>query len=111
MVRFLDGKTENAFRRFVQVELAEKYQQPIFVEDSEIVTGLTGNDIIEEALIIRLFIANAKVPWVEDKIATDIHIYCYENDLELNKSSLLERDVWNGEIRYGIVYTDGGLDK
>ena len=38
MVNFLDDKTENAFRRFVNVELAEKYQQPIFVEDAQIVT-------------------------------------------------------------------------
>ena len=110
MVGFLDGKTENAFRRFVQVELAEKYQQPIFVEDSEIVTGLTGNDIIEEALIIRLFIADSKTEQVEDKIVTDIHRYCYENDLKLNKSTIIERDTWNGRIRYGIVYTDGKLD-
>ena len=109
MVRFLDNKTENAFRRFVQVELAEKYQQPIFVEDSEIVTGLTGNDIIEEAIIIRLFIADSKTEWVEDKIAHDINRYCYENDMKLNKSIVLERDIWNGKIRYGIVYTDGNV--
>lgn len=110
MVRFLDGKTENAFRRFVQVELAEKYQQPIFVEDSEIVSGLLGKDIIEEALIIRLFIADSKTERVEDKISTDIHRYCYENDLKLNKRVIIERDIWNGRIRYGIVYTDGKLD-
>lgn len=105
MVSFLENKTENAFRRFVQVELAEKYQQPIFVEDKKIVTGITGDEIIEEALIIRFFIADSKVPWLEDKIATDIHKYCYEYDLRLNKSIVIERDVWNGKIRYGLVYT------
>lgn len=107
MVKFLDDKTENAFRRFVNVELAEKYQQPIFVEDKNIVTGLTGDDVIEEALIIRFFVGDATVQWVEDKIANDIHKYCFEHDIKLNKSIVIERDVWNGEVRYGLVYTNG----
>lgn len=106
MARFLDYKTEITFRRFVQVELAEKYQQPIFVEDAEIVTGLTGNDVIKEALIIRFFPKDAKVEWVENRIKEDIHKYCYENDLwKLTYYPVIERDTWNGEIRYGIVYT------
>ena len=106
MVNFLDDKTENAFRRFVNVELAEKYQQPIFVEDAYIVTGLMGNDKIEEVLIVRFFVGYAKVEFVEDKISTDIHKYCYENGLKLDKSPVIERDTWNGEIRYGLVYTN-----
>lgn len=106
MVNFLDDKTENAFRRYVNTELAEKYQQPIFVEDTNIVTGLLGEDIIEEALVIRFFVGNSKVEWVEDKIAIDIHKYCYENGLPLKKEIVIERDTWNGEIRYGLVYTN-----
>ena len=106
MVSFLDDKIENAFRRFVNVELAEKYQQPIFVEDAIIVTGVIGDDKIEEALIIRFFVGHAKVEFVEDKIAVDINKYCYENDFELNRSLVIERDTWNGEIRYGLVYTN-----
>lgn len=106
MVNFLEDKVENAFRRFVNVELAEKYQQPIFVEDAQIVTGLMGKDIIKEALIIRFFIDYAKVEWVEDKIAGDIHRYCYENGFKLDKNVNIIRDTWNGEIRYGLVYTN-----
>lgn len=105
MVKFLENKVEQAFRRFVQVELAEKYQQPIFVEDSVIVNGLHGSDVIEEALKIRFFIKDAKVKWVEDKISLDIYKYCYENGLDLVKNIVIERDTWNGEIRYGLVYT------
>lgn len=106
MVNFLDDKLENAFRRFVNVELAEKYQQPIFVEDAQIVTGLMGNDKIEEALIVRFFVGYAKVGFVEDKISADIHKYCYENGFKLDKSPVIKRDTWNGEIRYGLVYTN-----
>ena len=108
MVKFLDDKTENAFRRYVNVELAEKYQQPIFVEDAEIVTGIIGKDKIEEALIIRFFIDYATVQDVENKIAVDIHKYCYKNNIKLTKLSNIIRDTWNGEIRYGLVYTYGG---
>ena len=108
MVKFLDDKTENAFRRYVNVELAEKYQQPIFVEDAEIVTGIMGKDKIEEALIIRFFIVDSKVQWVEDKIVVDIHRYCYEHNIKINKKVGVERDTWNGKIRYGLVYTYGG---
>lgn len=106
MVTFLEDKKENAFRRYVNVELAEKYQQPIFVEDAHIVTGLMGDDEIKEALIVRFFVGDAKVEWVEDKIDIDIHKYCFKNGLPLKKVIVIERDIWNGEIRYGLVYTN-----
>lgn len=108
MVSFLEDKVEMAFRRFVCTELAEKYGQYIEVKDGVIVTGLTGSDTIEECLNVGFFPSHAKTDWVEDKIAVDIHRYCYENDLSLVRSIVVERTVWNGDIRYGLVYTDGG---
>ena len=100
----LDLKTEMKFRRFVCQDLAEKYQMPIEVNEDIIVTGTTGNDTIMQCLKIRFFPVHSKVEWGEDKIASDIHRYCYENDLMLEKYPVIERDVWTGKIRYGLIY-------
>lgn len=108
MVQFMDLKTENAFRRFVNTELAHKLEQPIEVRDAVIVKdGLNGDEIVE-ALKVSFFPAYSKTEWIEDKIATDLHKYVFENDLGLLKSPVIEKDVWNGEIRYSLVYTYAG---
>ena len=107
MINFLTLKQETDLYKFVRVDLSTKYNQPIDIEEAEIVTGLTGSETIEDALIIRFFPEDSNVTWVEDKISNDIHEYCYENNIRLSKSIVIERDVWLGKIRYGLVYTDG----
>lgn len=108
MVKFLDWNTEMEFRRFVQYELADKYRFPIEVREDKIVTGLTGNDEIQEALKIGFFPEYAQTAWVEDKIAKDIHKYCHEHNLKLNKEPFINRTAWNSKIKYELVYTNGG---
>lgn len=108
MVQFLDMKTENAFRRFVNTELAHKYEQYIEIRDDLIVKdNLTGDEIVE-AIKIGFFPAHSKTEYVEDKIASDVHRYIFENDLGLIKNMSIDKDVWNGEIRYNLVYTYAG---
>lgn len=106
MVNFLDSKAENAFRRFVNVELAEKYQQYIEVSDAEIVKGELYGDEIVEAIKVRFFPEDAKVENIDSHIVSDIHEYCYENKISLSRQPAVERDVWTGKIRYNLVYTE-----
>lgn len=105
MVKFLDVDTESQLRNYIQVTLGNKYQQHIEVADSEFVTGLMGKDEIKEALKVRFIPAHSTVNWIEDKLITDIHKYCYKNNLRLNREPGIERDTFLGEIRYNIIYT------
>lgn len=109
MVSFLTRKQEHDFRRFVNTNLAEKYQQPIMVYDDFVVVGTTGDDVVKECLKINFIPANAKVQWVEDKIANDIHKYCYEHDLRLCKHIVVERTYRCGEIVYSLIYTNSAV--
>lgn len=104
----MDLKTENAFRRFVNTELAHKLEQPIEVREALIVKdGLTGDEIVE-AFKISFFPAYSKTHYVEDAIASNIHRYIFNHDLGLVKNLNIEKNVWNGEIRYSLVYTYAG---
>ena len=107
MVKFLDNETEHKLRMFISHELADKYGQAIEIRDDLIVTGTTGSDKIVECLKVMFYPVHSKVQWIEDKIASDIHRYCYENEIYLIRSPVCERTVWNGEIRYNLIYTKG----
>lgn len=107
MVSFLTMDEITDLYKFVRVTLTEKYQQKIDIEEAQIVTGLSGSEIIEDAIKIVFIPAEAKVEWVEDKIGNDIHKYCYENDIRLIRSIVIEKDVYFGNIRYKLIYTDG----
>ena len=109
MVKFLDNETEHKLRMFISHDLGYKYNQPIQVKDDVIVTGTTGSDKIVECLKVRFYPAHSQVEWVEDKIAGDIHRYCFENQIDIVKDCCIVRDVWNGEIRYSLIYTNGGF--
>ena len=104
---FLDKDTLHEFRRFVNLTLSYKYGLYIDVEETVVVTGLCGSDVVRDALTVRFFPSHAKTWWVEDRIAEDIHRYCYENGLSLVKDIVIERCVCDGDVRYGLVYTDG----
>ena len=106
MIDFLTMEQETKLYKFIRVDLSNKYQMPIDIEEEEIVVGLSGSDEIVEALKVRFFPKDAKVQWVEDKIQLDIHRFCYDNDIRMTRSIVMERDVWLGEIRYGLVYTE-----
>ena len=106
MVKFLDFDVEGELNYFVQVELSNKYQQRIELTDIEMVTGLSGSEVIVEALAVRFFPKDAKVEWVENKIMEDIHRYCYDHDIHLSFFPVIERTPWLGEIRYGLIYLE-----
>lgn len=109
MVKFLEPSTEHKLRMFISHELGYKYNQQIQVADDLIVTGTTGSDKIVECLKVMFYPAHSNVEWIEDKIASDIHRYCYEHEINIVKSPVINRDVWNGEIRYNLIYTNGGF--
>ena len=106
MLNFLTDQQLTDLYKFVRVKLNEKYNQKIDIEETEIVTGLTGMDIIQDAFIIRFIPSEAHVEWVENKIITDLHKYFYENKMYgISRIPVIERDVWLGKIRYGLTYT------
>ena len=107
MISFLTREQEAGLYKFVRVDLSNKYDMQIDIEESEIVTGLTGSDSIEEAIKIILFPAEAKVQWVENKIEDDFIKYCYDNNIRICKNINIERDVYLGKIRYKLIFTDG----
>lgn len=107
MVNFITRKQEMAFRRFVNTELAEKYDMYLAVNEENVVTGIAPNEKIEESLKVRFFIGDSKEEFIENKIKADIHRYCYENNLNLECVYAIEKDVWNGKIRYGLIYIEG----
>lgn len=107
MVKFLEPSIEHKLRMFISHELGYKYNQQIQVADDLIVTGTTGSDKIVECLKVMFFPAHSQVEWVEDKIAGNIHRYCFENQINIVKDCCIVRDVWNGEIRYSLIYTQG----
>ena len=107
MIEFLTMEQESALYKFVRVDLSNKYQMPIDIEEAEIVVGMEGafgGETIEEALKVRFFPKDAHVQWIENKIRADIHEFCYLNDIRITPSIVIEKDVWLGEIRYGLVY-------
>lgn len=108
MVKFLDSEEEFKLRKFVQYDLTKKYDMSIQINDGMVVSGVMGNDFIEEALKISFNPADANVMWIEDKIATDIHRFCYENKINMNRQPI-QRDAWMMNIRYTLIYTDGGV--
>lgn len=107
MVNFLTRKEEMNFRRFANTDLAYKYDMYIGVDEEQIVIGNAPNEKIVDALKVRFFIKDSKEEFIENKIKTDIHRYCYENNLNLDCVYAIEKDVWNGEIRYGLIYIEG----
>ena len=108
MISFLTSDELCDLYKFIRSDLCYKYDMKIDIEETKIVTGLAGSDEIKEALIIRFIPSEAKVEWIEDKIVSDVHRHLYENEMlsKVNRIPVLERDVWLGEIRYGIVYTE-----
>ena len=108
MVQFLTMKQENGFRRFVNSELAHKYEQYLEVRDELIVKGGAYGDEIMEALKVSFFPAHSRTEYLENRLTEDIHRYIYENDLGLVKNLDIEKDVYNGEIRYNLIYTYAG---
>lgn len=109
MVQFLKTDEEYGLRKFIQHELSCKYNQQIQIREDMIVTGLAGNDKIVECFKVLFYPADSNVEWIEDKIASDIHRYCFEHKICIVKSPVIERTVWNGEILYGLVYTGDAL--
>lgn len=110
MLSFLNMEQEMELYKFVRNDLSVEMGMHIDVEEDKIVTGMTGNDKIEEAFIVRFFPEDANVEWVEDKIASKVHKFLYDNDIKnVQRSIVLMRDVWLGRVRYGIVYTAGDL--
>lgn len=103
----LEFKENMEFRNFVQYAVADKFGIPIEVREEEYVTGLLGKDEVKECFKIGFFPKFARTEWVEDKISLEIHRYCYKNKLSLNREPIIERSVWNGEIKYELVYTKG----
>lgn len=108
MVHFL-GNEEFELRRHITHNIAMEHNIQIQVRDCMIVTGLMGDDKVEEALKVSFIPANSTVEWVEDKISTSIHKYCYENDIKIVKSPVILRDVFNNEIVYSLIYTNGKI--
>lgn len=90
---------------FVRRDLSKKYDMAIDIEEGEIVTGLLGYDDVEEAIKIIFFPSEAKVPYIEDKINSDMNKYIQENEFHLQCNVVIERDMWLGKIRYKLVYT------
>lgn len=110
MLSFLNMEQEMELYKFVRNDLSVEMGMHIDVEEDKIVTGMTGNDKIEEAFIVRFFPEDANVEWVEDKIASKVHKFLYDNDIKnVQRSIVIMRDVWLGRVRYGIVYTAGDL--
>ena len=102
--KILNKQEETKFKTFIETQLTKKYGQKITVTPTEIVTGLTGNDQIQPALKIHFLIKDSHTMWVENRISEDIHRYSYENKLYLTRIPVIERDLINGDIRYGLTY-------
>ena len=104
---------------FVRKDLCYKYNMKIDIEETQIVKGMTGEEVIVDAIKIVYFPKDVatgdvkpgsidyvqKVRHIEDKISEDIHKFCYENDMSMSLEMGIEKDVWLGEIRYKLVYT------
>lgn len=102
----LDNNQKEEFIKFVMVDLSEKYNIKINVDEDYVIRGIAPNEEIKEALKIRFLIDDAQEYWIEDRIATDVHKYCFLNKLYLIRSPVFEKDVWNGKIRYSIILLD-----
>lgn len=108
MINFLNLNDEEIVNlyKFVKNDLSVKYDMEFNIEETKIVDGMIGNDKIKEALIIKFLPKESKINFIEDKIITDIHKYLFENNLlnKLNRKSVINRDVYLNQIRYGIIY-------
>lgn len=107
MISFVTDEQLNGLYKFVRSDMSYKFGMKIDIEETKIVTGLIGDDKIEEAIIIRFFPNDSEERMIEDKIISEMHKYLYENKMlsVMNRVPVIERDVWLSEIRYGIVYT------
>lgn len=105
MLSFLTENQLDNLYRFVRVDLSKELNLHIDIEEDKVVTGTFGNDVVEDAFIIRFFPEDSQVEWVEDKIITKLAKWLFENNIDVSRSIVIQRDVWVGKIRYGIVYT------
>ena len=105
MLSFLTENQLDNLYRFVRVDLSKEFNLHIDIEEDKVVTGTFGNDVVEDAFIIRFFPEDSQVEWVEDKIITKLAKWLFENNIDVSRSIVIQRDVWVGKIRYGIVYT------
>ena len=103
----MEEKQLTELYKFVRVDLSEKYEQKVDIEESEIVSGVFGQDKINKAIKITFIPEEATVENIEQKLATDLYKFGYNMDVPTFRNPSIERDVWLGKIRYKLVYVDG----
>ena len=107
MVQFLTIEQQQDLGNYV-TEIAKEIGQQIKMADAQIVKGGLFGDEIVEAIKLQFYPEYSQKPCVESTIKTMMHRYIFENDLGLVCELNIEKDVWNGKIRYNIIYTYAG---